>query len=551
MSRVAIFIFAILTASGIMAQSPDSIKSLDERADSRLKEISQQWTLENMPEALKGLRELYNIPGMSKTEYSWRSILYNLTCAHSLLGHTDSAIVYLTQAVAAGYSDYKHMLKDSDLDPLRSDKRFTALLNLAQKKSEFWDGPLFNAPYAENLTNEEKLAGLTELWFEVKLNFAFFDHVPDLDWDSLYAAFIPRVTETVSTYEYFRVLQKFCAQLKDGHTGLNPPRELWPLIWGSPPLGTMLIGDTVVITAVVDTTLDQIKVGMEIMRIDGIPVKEYAEQNVRPYLSASTPQGLDIQTYTYFLLNGPEDKPVNLSLRDADGRIFEIAVSRKSSFPSIPEVEYRRLEDGVTYINTRTFSDDSAVIVFDSLFDTIASSSALIIDVRKNGGGNSGNGWKILGYLTDTTFTTLRSKYRTYSPQTRYLNNFEKWDETVWDFPPNGEKLYSGPVIVLAGPRTGSAAEDFLVAFDFMDRGVIIGEPTYGSTGQPLSFPLPGGISARVCFKRCSYPDGKEFVGVGVQPDIFVRPTVDDIRFGRDPVLEEAVKYIRAKAQQK
>ena len=78
-----------------------------------------------------------------------------------------------------------------------------------------------------------------------------------------------------------------------------------------------------------------------------------------------------------------------------------------------------------------------------------------------------------------------------------------------------------------------------------MQRGKIIGEPTGGSTGQPLFFPLPGGGSARVCTKQDLYPDGRQWVGVGIQPQILVRPTIADFRAGRDTVLETALQYLR------
>jgi len=34
------------------------------------------------------------------------------------------------------------------------------------------------------LTEDEKVAGLSKLWSEVKYNFGYFDRVPDLDWDN-------------------------------------------------------------------------------------------------------------------------------------------------------------------------------------------------------------------------------------------------------------------------------------------------------------------------------------------------------------------------------
>jgi C-terminal processing protease CtpA/Prc len=103
---------------------------------------------------------------------------------------------------------------------------------------------------------------------------------------------------------------------------------------------------------------------------------------------------------------------------------------------------------------------------------------------------------------------------------------------------------------VLTGPRTFSAAEDFVVSFDAMKRGMLVGQRTAGSTGQPLFFDLPGGGTARICVKRDTYPDGRAFVGIGIPPQIEVEPTVADIRAGRDPGIAAAVKALLAKSAQ-
>ena len=105
---------------------------------------------------------------------------------------------------------------------------------------------------------------------------------------------------------------------------------------------------------------------------------------------------------------------------------------------------------------------------------------------------------------------------------------------------------YSGPVVVLSGPATFSAAEDFLVAWKNSGRGKLIGEPSGGSTGQPLFFDLPGGGSARVCTKRDTFPDGTEWVGRGIAPDILVHPTFADVRAGKDTVLEKALEFLKS-----
>jgi carboxyl-terminal processing protease len=45
-----------------------------------------------------------------------------------------------------------------------------------------------------------------------------------------------------------------------------------------------------------------------------------------------------------------------------------------------------------------------------------------------------------------------------------------------------------------------------------------------------------------IAVKRQYFPDGSEFEGVGIKPDIEVHPTVEDLRSAKDPVLEKALE---------
>ncbi|MBO9657311.1 MAG: peptidase S41, partial [Chitinophagaceae bacterium] len=54
----------------------------------------------------------------------------------------------------------------------------------------------------------------------------------------------------------------------------------------------------------------------------------------------------------------------------------------------------------------------------------------------------------------------------------------------------------------------------------------------------------PGGGAARVCTKQDMYPDGREFVGYGIKPDIEVKRTLNDYLEKKDPVMERALKYL-------
>lgn len=47
------------------------------------------------------------------------TVLYNLACSYSLTGQTEHAFAALHRALAAGYSDFKWMAQDPDLETLR------------------------------------------------------------------------------------------------------------------------------------------------------------------------------------------------------------------------------------------------------------------------------------------------------------------------------------------------------------------------------------------------------------------------------------------------
>lgn len=53
---------------------------------------------------------------------------YNIACGYSLMGDRNNAIYWLRHAIEAGYDSYDHIADDSDLDPLRGDPEFQALL---------------------------------------------------------------------------------------------------------------------------------------------------------------------------------------------------------------------------------------------------------------------------------------------------------------------------------------------------------------------------------------------------------------------------------------
>ena len=428
-------------------------------------------------------------------------------------------------------------------------------------ENKFWETPAINTAYQANISENEKIAGLSKFWSEVKYNFINFPLVPDLDWDAAYVEYLPRVRQTTSTLDYYRVLQEMCAKLKDAHTNVYTPNELAPAVYAKPLINTQLIEDKVLITAVLNESLRQqgVAVGQEVVEVDGLPVKEYAAKFVAPFQSASTPQDLDTRLYNYSLLRGAAEKPIVVTLRSAKGKMLRQtlprispAARRELKLPEKPVFELAMLPNNIAYVTLNSFDSNEAADKFKAAFAKISAADALIIDVRNNDGGNSGVGYAVLGCLTDKPFKASKWYTRDYRPAYRAWGRpQETFGAEANDWQPNGEKRYPKPVVVLTSPRTFSAAEDFAVAFATMRRGQIIGEPTGGSTGQPLFLRLPGHGSARICTKHDSFADGQEFVGVGVRPDQLVHPTVRDFRAGRDTVLDAALATLKKAAGKK
>ena len=405
-------------------------------------------------------------------------------------------------------------------------------------------------PSSENISAEQKIAGLGKAWAEARYNFANFDLVPNLNWDSLYTAFIPKVAATGSLLEYYHVLQNFYQYLRDGHTAIYLPFSYRKTLDGRLPLEVRLIeGRPLVIANDSKRTEEKIvKVGDELTAINGEPLQQYIQKAVSPYLHFSTPQDSINRLYNYDLFKAKSGDVWKLTFKTTSGKTVEQGFQFEPydiTKPSRPLLQFSVLPGNVGYVQLNSFNDEKIVAQFDSIFPALSKTASLIIDVRNNGGGNGGNGFEILGYLTDKTFYTGKTVLRQYRPVGRSWGGIEKGTIAEDDWKPYRNKLYSRPVVVLTSGATYSAAEDFTATFKNMKRGAVIGEPSGGSTGQPVFFVLPGGGVGAVCSKRDYLSDGTEFVGVGIQPDVVVRPSVKSIAAGKDDVLEAAVQYLK------
>lgn len=417
------------------------------------------------------------------------------------------------------------------------------------------------------LSKEEKVFGLSKFWQEVNYNYIYFNKINQLEWNKLYTEYIGEVQETENDYEYYRLLQKFCAYLKDGHTNVWFPEEIRDSMYnthfGAYRLFLTNVDGKAIITRVNESKKAEIPIGTEIISVNGMETQQYLSEQVMPYISSSTDYIREDLAVTY-MLEGYVGTKYQLELKDPSGKVKPLIVTHaktkeKEVYPAFEEndlLDLKWYDDDIAYLALNSFSDWNVSMQFAEKVPELQKAKALIVDLRNNGGGNSRIGKVILHHLTnDTIFYGPKTHSRVHIPTLKAWNQ----DEYYHDFPYSPDTLGIGdrnllkrsrivvPTVILVGNGTASAAEDFLIYADNQKHMTKIGEPTYGSTGQPLLFELPNGGIARVCTKKDTYPDGKEFVGVGIQPDIQVTKGLSDYIENKDPALETAIGFLSEK----
>ncbi|HEX5110839.1 MAG TPA: S41 family peptidase [Vicinamibacterales bacterium] len=110
--------------------------------------------------------------------------------------------------------------------------------------------------------------------------------------------------------------------------------------------------------------------------------------------------------------------------------------------------------------------------------------------------------------------------------------------------PARAEPFFAGPVCVLTGSYTFSAASELAEAVKTYGLATIVGEETGGQPdpfGNALPFMLPRSrLPVNIATATSIRANGNVTDFSSVNPDIVVRTTADDIRRGFDPVIARA-----------
>lgn len=406
----------------------------------------------------------------------------------------------------------------------------------------------------DTLSTEAKILGLSVFWKEASYNFVFFDRLK-LNWDSAYYAFLPKVIAAKNVYEYWKVLDTFARLLKDGHTNTYTPDYFWKDI-GRPPVNWTKVGNRTFVTRIDERLIAEIPLGTGVVAVDGLLLEDLTKHG--KYVSGI--KGTEV-TFTFRSKEGNEFKKTIARVAGKDRSITYVPASvRRSAWR---DFETKELEDGIAYVKINTFEDDTIPIKFRAEIPKINKSKALIVDIRENGGGNTAYAIGVAQHLTDKSYM-IGSAWKTRlhkSANKAWASVGESdWAKKNFNYLIGNEwEIHEGqqikidkktervkvPIIILMGENTFSAAEDFLILLDGSKNITLVGQPSAGSSGQPLFISLPGGFEARICAKRDTYPDGRDFIGTGVHPHVLVAKSVEDYFSGVDTELREAIRILK------
>ena len=268
----------------------------------------------------------------------------------------------------------------------------------------------------------------------------------------------------------------------------------------------------------------------EIVSINKIPVAEWITTNEK-YTPSSTEKCRKLMTVRKIFRSWSDTTATYQVIRNQDTVNLTLNLKKASAFheKQNPTVEWTVLQDSIGYIRILSMMD-SVVDEFDRAYQQVKDLSNLIVYVRENGGGSSGNGKKICEYLI-------------HKPQPHCVS-------PDWEIIPRKDS-YKGKLFLLTSTYTFSAAESFTLDLKESGNAIIIGEGTGGDTGnRPRTFHTTNGIYFRLPTREPSFsPNGFPMEGKSIMPHYEVYQSVNDFMKNRDTVLEFALKMIETNNQ--
>lgn len=195
--------------------------------------------------------------------------------------------------------------------------------------------------------------------------------------------------------------------------------------------------------------------------------------------------------------------------------------------------------DKIGYLMINSWTNDIDFDRVDELLGKGRAVDAMILDVRPNSGGGEDLAMRVARWFVKGTKTYAKNVHRVRAGERGFGPVLERKIQGVDD-----DERFGGPVAVLMSRYCMSSCEAFLLMMKQGERCVLIGQRSYGSSGNPKPHEMPNGVVIVVPSWKALRPDGTCFEGEGIAPDVEVVPTAKELET-RDPILEKALEHLR------
>lgn len=231
------------------------------------------------------------------------------------------------------------------------------------------------------------------------------------------------------------------------------------------------------------------------------------------------------------------DREVTLSYAPSAGAVKRAANDQLTWFEN-QGLGYLAVDAMLGFGDPDNNQDDLAALDagLDAALTDLQDVQALIVDVRRNGGGKDFLSLAIASRFAANETLAYRKQSRLGSGRTELVDVYVS---------PRGDVQFLGPVILLTSATTASAAEVFTLAMRELPQVVVLGEATQGGLSDQLDKKLTNGWSASVANEYYITPAGEAFEGMGIPVDIEVPQFLREARLEEtDTGIEAAIELL-------
>lgn len=375
---------------------------------------------------------------------------------------------------------------------------------------------------------------------------------PD-ELDPFAETFFAKAAEAETRSDFRKVMWELFGRLRNAHSWYFDKLAPEPA-HGIVGFAMLKIGDEWVVHR--DIT-DMLTSGDAVMSIEGKHPSEWCKE-LEPYIGIANENSQRIRM-NYFLSHFIPGETFEVEIEDRHGSRRKVILPKLAqdderilALNQSSETEGKWLREGqVAYVRIPGFGDPTYENRALELVQEYREASALIIDVRGNGGGSTPS--RLTRLLMDRPYRWWAERSRhpewmrnrhgdvdiRFADDYRYAEYRPDWQEHA-----NEDERYNGRIVILADRFTGSAAEDFMMPFKDNGRATIVGERTWGSTGQPAFRHFGDDIQVGIGSIRAYMPNGEPFEGTGIAPDVEVKLIREHVYNKRDVALDKALELI-------